>query len=219
VRSTRWPATVYYWVAMRVKQDGRLQRPMKPEMLPSIEIAQPLTVEPADLAVFTVGRRSGEMVIAMELRFDGRLDEHLLTHASKLLLDAEPILACRLVTDAPTPRWQPVPHVDRSGLVVTNFREEYQDICRSALNATSNVQVALCLWRREDGNQLLVQMTHEVGDGVGIQRVAARLASIYSGICADTTYRPVPNLRGRRDFGQILSHVPKLRILTCSGIS
>jgi NRPS condensation-like uncharacterized protein len=182
---------------------------MKPEMLPSIEIAQPLTVEPADLAVFTIGRRSGEMVIAMELRFDGRLDAHLLTHASKLLLDAEPILACRLVTDAPTPRWQPVPHADRRGLVVTDSREEYEEIWRSALNATSNVQVALCLWRGEDGDQLLVQMTHEVGDGVSIQRVTARLASIYSGLCADTTYRPVPNLRGRRDFGQILSLVPK----------
>jgi len=76
------------------------------------------------------------------------------------------------------------------------------------MDATANVQVALCLWRRDAGDRLVIKMTHAVGDGVGLQLLAARLASIYSDLCVDLGHRPRSSLGARRDFGQIFSKVP-----------
>jgi len=39
-----------------------------------------------------------EMVIEIEFTFDGHLDEGVLARAADLILDAEPILGCRLVS-------------------------------------------------------------------------------------------------------------------------
>jgi NRPS condensation-like uncharacterized protein len=149
------------------------------------------------------------MIIGLEIVFEGRLDVDLLVLATELLFDAEPLLACRFAIYAGGFRWDPVPRADRRVLVVTHVREEYERIRRAGLDASSNVQVALCVWRREDGDLLLVQMTHEVGDGVSIRSLTARLASIYSNLCVDSAYRPRPNLVARRDIGQILSQVPQ----------
>ena len=175
-----------------------------------MDTARPLMVEPFDLAVHAAGKQcDGEMVIELELEFKGRLDEHLLARAADLLLDAEPVLGCRLVINAPKPHWEAVPAAERRELCVTYVPEGYESFRRTGLDATANVQVALCLWRRDAGDRLVVKMTHEVGDGVGLQSLAARLAAIYSELCVDPGYRPRTSLGARRDFGQILSEVPK----------
>ena len=170
--------------------------------------AQRFLAAPADLGIHTAGRESGEMVIEMELGFDGRLDESLLSRALELLLDAEPILACRLVVDAPQPCWQIVPQADRTRLIVTRIAGEYEAFRTTGLDPTKNVQVELCLGRHERGDRLIIKMTHEVGDGVGLQLLTSRLSSLYSRLCTDSSYRPSPNLSARRDFGQILSSIP-----------
>jgi len=172
-------------------------------------IAQPLVAAPLDLTLHAIGYRSGEMVIEMELAFAGRLDESLLSLAVDLLLDAEPVLGCRLVIDESQARWELVSTGSRRGLTLTSCVEEYEGTRRTGLDATANVQIAVCLWRCEEGDRLLVKMTHEVGDGVGLQLLASRLASIYTELCNDITYRPRPNAQAQRDFDQVLSRVPK----------
>ena len=54
------------------------------------ENLEAFVVEPIDVAVSTLARRSGEMIIALELGFEGRLNVHLLGLATELLLEAEP---------------------------------------------------------------------------------------------------------------------------------
>ena len=81
-----------------------------------MDIARPLVVEPIDLAVYAAGKqRDGEMVIELELEFEDRLDDRLLARSIELLLDAEPILGCRLALRTPKPQWEGVPAAERRG--------------------------------------------------------------------------------------------------------
>jgi NRPS condensation-like uncharacterized protein len=180
------------------------------------QIAPAFEVASADLELHALGRRCGEMVIEMELGFHGRLDPNLLARAADLLLDAEPVLGCRLVVNTSRVLWQHVPRSERRLLTITEGCDEYERVRRAGLDASANVQLVLCLWRHQDGDRLLVKMTHEVGDGVGLQFLVTRLSSIYSALCTNPAYRVERNLKARRDRFQILSQLPKrayLRIL------
>jgi NRPS condensation-like uncharacterized protein len=153
-------------------------------------------------------QRGGLLAIGLEMDFDQRLDEHILERASVMLLDAEPILGCQLVVDAPTPHWRMLPASARHVLRVTNASAEYDEIGRGGLDATQNVQVAICLFRHDDGDRLLIRMTHEVGDGAGLQYLALRLSAIYSALCLDPTHQPAANRAVDRDLTQVLSQLP-----------
>jgi len=182
---------------------------MSPMKSSSVDPAQSVSADPMDLWFYAVDGRLGQMVIEMELAFAGRLDEHLLARATELLLDTESVLGCRLNVEAPQPRWQPVPSEDRARLVLTDRQDVYDGMRCEGLDAAANVQVALCLWRHDEGDRLLVKMTHAVGDGAALQSLVARLASIYSGLCADPAYQPRPSLQGQRRVEHVFSEVPR----------
>jgi NRPS condensation-like uncharacterized protein len=167
-----------------------------------------LDVSPIDLALHRL-RAHGEMVIVMELDFAGRLDPQILARAADLLLDAEPILACRLVLDEQGPRWEPVAKARRNAFTITYRAADYETVRLNGLDATANVQATWCLWRRESGDRLLVKMTHEAGDGVSLQYLVSRMASIYSALCGNASHQPTRNLERRRDLGQLLSQIPR----------
>jgi NRPS condensation-like uncharacterized protein len=174
-----------------------------------VEAPQPIDATPADLLVQSWQGRS-EMVIEMECGFDGHLEENVLARAGELLLEVEPILGCRLVVDSAAPYWRRVPASQRNVLSVARGPDEYERARRSGLDATRGVQVALCLWPRDNGDRLLVKMTHVVGDGFALQFVAARLSSLYSALRLDPDYRPSPSRVPTRHISQIFSAVPKL---------
>jgi NRPS condensation-like uncharacterized protein len=174
-----------------------------------VDAPQRIDATPADLSVQSWQGRS-EMVIEMECSFDGHLEEDVLARAGEFLLEAEPILGCRLVVDPEAPYWQRVPTSQRTVLTVAREFDEYERARRSGLDATRGVQVALCLWPRDRGDRLLVKMTHVVGDGVALQLVAARLSSLYSALSRDPDYRPSASRVRTRHISQIFSAVPKL---------
>jgi NRPS condensation-like uncharacterized protein len=147
------------------------------------------------------------MIIQVELRFSDPLEEDVLRRAADLLLDAEPVLGCRLVLDAPVSYWQPVAAADRRVLTVTAVAADYEQIRCSGLRATDGVQVALCLCRADRGDRLLVKMSHEAGDGMGLRLLTARLSDIYTKLCGDPAFVPERNVDGSRDFGQVLARV------------
>ncbi len=172
------------------------------------ETAHLFAAAPIDLA-FHRSRVFGEWVIEMEIGFEGQLDERLVEQAADLLLDAEPLLGCQLVVDAPQPCWQRVARTDRHVLTVTAAAEEYDGVRLTGLDATRGVQMALCLWRSKEGDRLLIKMTHSVGDGVALKLLVSRLSTIYSALCADPAHVPSPTRETARDFNQILSQVPR----------
>jgi NRPS condensation-like uncharacterized protein len=177
--------------------------------VPPAVMSNSLVVEPLDLALHVFGRQCGEMVIQMELCFGDQLEEHVLATALDILLDVEPVLGCRLDLSDSRPRWKPVPKSLRRPLTFSQRHEEYEAVRRTGLDATANVQIAACLLRRADGDHLLIKMSHEAGDGVALQYVVSRVSSIYTELLRDWSYRPKPNVDGRRDFDQILARIPK----------
>jgi NRPS condensation-like uncharacterized protein len=144
------------------------------------------------------------MVIAMEMDFRDPLDADVLARAVDLVCDAEPVLGCRLDLEANPPCWSPVPRDSRRGLVLVEQRDAYEQFMYAPLDATEQVQVAVCLWRHDAGDRLLVKMTHTVGDGVGLQSLIARLSQIYSAVESNPRYAPQPGLTGSRALSQVL---------------
>jgi NRPS condensation-like uncharacterized protein len=174
----------------------------------SLEAPQRIPATPSDLVVQS-WQSSGEMVIELELAFDGRLDEQVLARAAELLLEVEPLLGSRLVPDASTPHWERLPRSSRDVLTVASTPAEYEAVRRTGLDATRGAQVVLCLLPGEPSDRLLIKMSHVAGDGVGLQLLARRLASLYSELVLDPAYRPRPAGVPARDFAQIRSRISR----------
>jgi NRPS condensation-like uncharacterized protein len=158
--------------------------------------------------MFHDGRNKGDLAIGMEMAFDTRLNEQILARASELVVDAEPILGCRLIADVPVPHWQELPAAERRVFTATKASHEHDDVWQAGLESTKSPQIAVRLWHREAGDSLLIRMTHQVGDGAALQYVASRLSGIYSALCTDGSYRPQASAPTDRDLTSVLSHVP-----------
>ena len=149
----------------------------------------------------------GELILAMEMRFDAPLNEQVLARAADLILDAEPVLGCRLNPRAP--RWERLPADRRKVLTMTESRSVYARFRHSGLDAGAGPQLAICLGRFDDGDQMIIKLTHEVADGAALKDVAYRLSEIYTTLSNGGEYEFVPNTAGRRDLGQVIQHIPK----------
>jgi NRPS condensation-like uncharacterized protein len=146
--------------------------------------------------------------IGLQMEFDQHLDEELLARALDLLVDAEPVLGCRLVLDGATAHWERVPPQDRHLFTESATEAEHEAYRTTALDAIAGPQVALNLWRQPDKDSVYLKITHQVGDGAGIFDVAKRLCQIYTTLVDNQDYVPEPNLTGSRDWDQIMEHVP-----------
>jgi len=163
----------------------------------------------ADL-VFLRLRSEWEPEIAMECEFAGHLDEHLLGRATELLLEVEPMLAYELIADSAVPHWRRTTTSAREIVTVARSREEYERAYGSTLDACRGAQVAVILLPKDDGDRLLVKITHVIGDGVSLRIVSSRLSELYSALEADPDHRPEPGSIPPRDFGAALAQFPRL---------
>src|SRR5579862_3125520 len=163
---------------------------------------------PVDLAVHSWQDRSNG-AMALECEFRGSLDETLLARAADLLLDAEPILGFKLVAAGPAPHWVRVAASERTVLTVVGEQADYELARRAAMDAAGGVQVAVSLWPNRTGDRLLVKLTHVVGDGASLKLVASRLASLYSSLALDPSYRSSPAPVRCRDPRELLDRVPR----------
>jgi NRPS condensation-like uncharacterized protein len=154
-------------------------------------------------------RRHGEMVIQLELALEGDLRQDVLERACALMLDVHPVLGCRLAIE-PMPQWRRLPESQRAVLTVVRHADEYEAARTSGLDATRGAQLAVCLSPRVTGDRLLVKMTHEAGDGVGLQVLARDLCSLYSALEDDCDFRPDGGFAPNRDPSDILlSHISR----------
>jgi NRPS condensation-like uncharacterized protein len=58
------------------------------------------------------------------------------------------------------------------------------------------------------GDRLLIKFSHIAGDTGALKEVAADIAGIYRRLGREPSWRPEPNIAGRRDWGQALRQVP-----------
>lgn len=149
-----------------------------------------------------------EFMLQIEMEFDCSLDADRLARALDLLLDAEPVLGCRLATKPILPYWKRVSGDERKIFSIAAAELEYDSFRVKPIDFTSGPQVKACLFRAADGDRLLLKVSHIAADAGGTKETAARLADIYSRLGNDPHYIPEPNLRGDRGIAQLFRQVP-----------
>jgi len=165
-----------------------------------------------DLAFYRLWRGT-KGVIALECAFGGALDASVLASAVELLLDDQPIVGSRLVPEPHDPHWLPVRGSERAVLTVVDSGLEFERMRCVGVDAAAGPQIALVLWRRAQGDRLLLKVTHVLGDGVSLQLLAGRLASLYSSLAEDPDHRPNGGLADARDPRALLNEISRLRRL------
>ena len=150
----------------------------------------------------------GIFIIQIELDFDCRLDVHRLRRAFEIVLDAEPILGCRIVPDPRRPFWVRLSPGERGNFFVARDETFYAEFLMAPLDPCVEPQIKACLWQKTGGDRLLIKFSHVAGDTGAAKEATARIAAIYRALADDPACHPEPNLAGCRDFSQVLHHVP-----------
>jgi NRPS condensation-like uncharacterized protein len=151
---------------------------------------------------------AGKFVIMMELDFPATLDAGRLDKALELMLDAEPVLGCRMVPEPKLPYWQRLPETERKNFFLTTITNEYLNFRSHTLDCTKGPQLQACLLRSGQGDELLLKVAHQAADAGGVKDIAGELCAIYNRLEKEPGFKPEPNLTGCRDYGQIMRHVP-----------
>ena len=151
---------------------------------------------------------AAKLVLQVELHFDQTLDEDRLAKALDLLLDAEPVLGCRMVPDPDLPFWQRLGREERKNFCFTLSEPEYLNFRNSSQDPCRGPQVQACLFRKSRSDQLLIKICHQAADAGGAKEIAGILSSIYQRLEKEPGFKPEPNLSGCRDWSQITSQIP-----------
>jgi len=142
------------------------------------------------------------------LEFAALLDVERLNRALRLLVQAEPVLGCRLVISTNSALWQPLEALPETLLKVTSDGEEYERLSTESPDAAVGPQISALLWRRPNSDILVLKISHASGDASGAIYCFERLAEIYSKLSEDAAYVP-PIGTGRRDMEQVRAQIPK----------
>jgi NRPS condensation-like uncharacterized protein len=157
-------------------------------------------------------RTLAEMVLHFEMEFDHSIDAARLEKALDLILDAEPVLGCRFVTDTLRVYWERLPHDRRRNFTLASSREEYDAFLSAEHKPEAEPQFKGCLLKGDGRDRIALKISHESSDAGGLKEASAILARIYNRLLDDPDYIPEPNLKGSRSILQVLRHVPLLAL-------
>jgi NRPS condensation-like uncharacterized protein len=127
------------------------------------------------------------------MEFSDRLDGDRVKKATRLLLMAEPILACRFI-DVAFPYWQRREKLDSlpDFLLVdcSEPRAEAEAFAIMPSDPTVDPLVMVRLFRAERTDTLCIKTNHVVADGTGARSISYSLADIYSHLGPDADHQP-----------------------------
>ncbi len=149
-----------------------------------------------------------EMVLHLEMSFSHRLDPVRLQTALDRLLDAEPVLGCRLVIGPLRSYWMRLPAEKRANFTLVRSRAAYDAFLTAPCTPENGPQLTGCLYSAPDQDYVMLKISHEVADVGGLKETANRLADIYCRLGQDPGYQPQPNVNGSRSIWQILKRLP-----------
>ncbi|MCP4345970.1 MAG: hypothetical protein GY795_10650 [Desulfobacterales bacterium] len=166
----------------------------------------PLTV--VDRGVSALFSNMGDIMLQVEIEFSNQLDPDRLRQALQLVLDAEPVLGCRLVFHPHRPYWERLPDNERENFSVFNSKTEYEQAKNATLDPKIGPAVRGVLLSASECDTLLLKIVHEVADSGGTKDIAYLVASIYNKLGKNPDYKPKPNLIGTRGIKQVLRKIP-----------
>lgn len=168
--------------------------------------------------IFAERATSGNLTMAFD--FAGRLDPAILRTMLRRLLDAEPVLGCRIDLSGAEPVWR------RRGDLDENPGFRFEDAVADLDQATAAIvfepfdvdaepNVSCALLRGSGGDRLLLRVNHVVADGGATFEVAMRLAALYTGVAADPAFSLAPNPASRDSFAWLegFGLLDRLRIM------
>src|SRR5262245_5397070 len=136
-------------------------------------------------------------------RLPGRLDAARLKRAARLMIDAEPILGCRLDASGIQAIWRRHLDPDRIAWFEESTAENENAAIRDLLARMAPLDGALFTLRllRQPARDLLaISVHHAIADGAAAFDCAYEIAAIYTALAADPAFRPDPNRASRDSF-------------------
>lgn len=156
-------------------------------------------------AFFSLG---ADIMLQVELRFAHRLDPERLRRSLQLVLDAEPVLGCRVVFDPHRPYWERLAADDRENFQIIGSASAFDRYKASSIDPARGPALKGALYSGKHGDTVLLKIAHEAADAGGAKDVAYLVASIYNGLKDAPGFRPAPNLSGSRGIDQVLGRLP-----------
>jgi NRPS condensation-like uncharacterized protein len=161
---------------------------------PAIRETYPADLQAQILRLTTEIGCGGPLMAVMT--FEGRLDPTRLARAARLLLDAEPMLGCRFVTDRGRPYWRRRDDLDTAAWCFVRETDDLDAALRELMTPIpEHIErtFRLHLLRRPDGDTLVLWVTHQLADAFAIRECAGLLGEIYSRLRDEPNYRPETN--------------------------
>ena len=171
-------------------------------------IPETLPVDPLDRPMMWFETISA-LMIQLELKFDGQLDQNRLARAAWLTVDAEPVLGCRLVHHWRNPCWKRIEAKLEDVFETAASPEEYEAFLQKTLDPYKGPQIRTSLWNDSAGARLLIKVAHHAADAAGVKDVCRVMGSIYNQLDQDPGYRPEPNLSRPENGIKLYGLVPK----------
>jgi NRPS condensation-like uncharacterized protein len=149
-----------------------------------------------------------DFMLQMELVFEHGLDAQRLARALDLMLDAQPVLGCRLVTKKKKVYWERLTTPRQDTFFLTTDQNEFDCFRDRPIDSRRGPQINAFVLRAAGGNRLLLKVAHQACDAAGLNDIAAQLSRIYTQLANNRGYQPQPNIQGARDCGQIMRNLP-----------
>ncbi len=158
------------------------------------------------------------------LDFNGELDKPRLKRAFRLLLDAEPVLGCRMVSHWRKPFWERLPseYLDSCQLVKeTPFNEDNPDEAMQRffgdfMDGEKGPQVKSLLMKERSGDRLLIKINHCICDAGGFKELLYSLTDIYRKLEGNPLYYPSSRV-GSRSLSLVYSQFSTTQLLAILG--
>jgi NRPS condensation-like uncharacterized protein len=154
--------------------------------------------------------------------FDGRLDEARLRRATRLLLDAEPVLGTRFLADAVPPAFQRLGDLDSARLLDTRTSDDpaadAAAFIAEPFDLDIDPQVRVLLLHGSASDTLGLKVGHLAADGGAVKETLYVLGDIYRALGEEPGFAPVPNLDGVRSPKAIASLRERLGSLSQSDL-
>lgn len=167
-------------------------------------IPQTLPVEFQDQMVRIFAEKGTSGNLTMSFDFADRLDAEVLRRATRAIMDAEPILGCRMDLSAAEPVWRRRNDLDAVPDFAVAEVEDVEGETRCHVGRYFDPDTApnfsALLLKGPHGDRLLLQVSHIVADGGATFEVAVRFAQVYSALVSDPSYTLAPNLADRDSF-------------------
>lgn len=145
------------------------------------------------------------------LELDGHLDSEHLQKAFRLVVEAEPILACRFIEADPHPYWERRQEFGPGKYFsISETRDPevaLQDCLARPMEVEDDPGIQLELIRNSPKDCLVIKVNHACTDGSGVKTLVQQLADVYTRLKADPDYHPVYHGGAQRDQAQLFQEL------------